>query len=155
MAPQALKVVSTYSSEISGCTILSRLLHSRAPHSRGVNGNVQSDLATLAFKNGEQLEYFHIIILRLQQEIILSGETVSRTRLPFQYIKALSKSDRLKEFMAPKMKYLITFLDNNGKYAVYTGGNIHGIYHYIDIIGVPTKLTTSGQCSHHFGPHLP
>ena len=53
-----------------------------------MNGDVQSDLATLEFNNGEQLEDFHIIILRLQEEIILSGETLSPTRLLFQYTKA-------------------------------------------------------------------
>ena len=42
-----------------------------------MNGDVQSDLDTLAFNNGEQLEYFHGRILRLQQEIMISGEIVS------------------------------------------------------------------------------
>ena len=46
---------------------------------------------------------------------------------------------------------LVTFLDNNGKYAVYTGVNIHGLYCYLEIIGAPTTLTTSSQCSHNFG----
>ena len=72
MAPQAYKIFSTHAYEISGWTILSRLLHSRAHHIGGMNGDFQSDLATLAFKNGEQLEYFHSMILRLQQEIMLS-----------------------------------------------------------------------------------
>ena len=67
MAPQAYKVVSTHAHEISGWTILSRILYSRAPHLGGMNGYVKSDLATLAFRNGEQLEYFHGRILRLQQ----------------------------------------------------------------------------------------
>ena len=67
MAPQACKVVRTCDHEISGWTILSMLLHSCAPHIGGMNGDVQSDLSTLAFKNGEQLEDFHISILRLQQ----------------------------------------------------------------------------------------
>ena len=67
MAPQAQKVVSTHANEILGWTILSRLLHSRAPHLGGMNGDGKSDLATLAFKNGEQLEDFHSRILRLQQ----------------------------------------------------------------------------------------
>ena len=31
-------------------------------------------------------------------------------------------------------------------------GNIHGINRYLEIIGAPTTLTTSGQQSHHFGP---
>ena len=39
-------------------------------------------------------------------------------------MKALSKSDKLKYFIAPKMKDLITFLDNNGKSSVYIGGDI-------------------------------
>ena len=50
------------------------------------------------------------------------------------------------------MTDLITFLDKNGKLAVYTGGNIHGIYRYLEIIGSPTILTTSGERSNHFGP---
>ena len=89
MELQAYKVVSTHAHDISGWNILSRILHSRAHHFGGMNGYVQSDLATLAFKNGEQLEYFHSIILRLQQEIMLSGEIFSPSRLIFQYTKAL------------------------------------------------------------------
>ena len=54
------------------------------PHIGGMNGDFQYDLATLAFKNGEQLEDFHSRILRLQQEIMLSGEFFSPTRLLFQ-----------------------------------------------------------------------
>ena len=79
-----------------------------------MNSGVQSNLATLAFKNGEQLEYFHSRILRLQKEILLSGEIVSPTRLLFQYMKALTKSEKLRAFVAPKMTDLITFLDKNG-----------------------------------------
>ena len=89
MATQAYKVVINHAHEISEWTILSRLLHSRAPHLEGTNGDVQSDLSTLAFNNGEQLEDFHSRILRLQQKIILSGEIVSPTRLLFEYMKVL------------------------------------------------------------------
>ena len=89
MAPQAYNVVSTHAHEISGWKIISRLLYSRAPYLVGMNGDVQSDLATLEFKNGEQLEDFHIRILRLQQEIMLSGGIISPTRLLFQYMQAL------------------------------------------------------------------
>ena len=32
------------------------------------------------------------------------------------------------------------------------GGGIHGHYSYLEIIGFPTTLTTSGQRSHHVGP---
>ena len=127
MAPQAYKVVSAHAHEISGCKIIYILIYSRVTHHGGIHGDVQSDLATLAFKNREKLEDFHIRILRLQQEIILSGENFSSTRLIFQYMKALSKSDKLKSFIAPKMSELIIFRDNNGKYAVHTGGDIHGI----------------------------
>ena len=73
MEPQAYKIVSTHAHEISRCTILSRLLHSHTPHIGSMDGDVQSDLATLAFNNGEQLGYFHIRIIRIQQEIMLSG----------------------------------------------------------------------------------
>ena len=114
IAPQAYKVVSTHAHEKSVWTILSRIIHSLAPHFGGLNGDVQSDIATLAFKNEEQLEYFHIRILRLQQKIMLYGEIISPTRLLFQYMKALTKSEKLRAFMAPKMTDLITFLDNNG-----------------------------------------
>ena len=67
-------------------------------------------------------------------------------------MKLFSNSDKLKAFIAIKMTYIITFLDNNGKSAVCTGGNIHGIYSYLEMIGAPTTLTTSGQCSRHFCP---
>ena len=46
------------------------------------------------------------------------------------------------------MEDIFTLLDNNGKSTVYTGGNIHGIYCYLEMIGTPTTLTTSGQQSH-------
>ena len=67
MAPQAYKVFITHAHEISGWNILSRLIHSRAPHLGGTNGDVQSNLATLAFNNGEQIEDYHNRILILQQ----------------------------------------------------------------------------------------
>ena len=117
-----------------------------------MNGYVQSDLATLAFRNGEQIEDFHSRILRLQQEIMLSGEIFSPTRLLLQYMKALTKSEKIKAFIAPKMTDLITFIDNKVKSAVYDGGDIHGIYRYLEMIGAPTTLTTSVHRSHHFGP---
>ena len=59
---------------------------------------------------------------------MLSGENFSLTRLIFQYMKALTNSDKLRAFIAPKMIDLITFLDKNGKSAVYDRGYIHGIY---------------------------
>ena len=58
MAPQAYKVVSTHAHEISGWTILSKFIHSSAPHLEGMNGDVQSYLAFLVINNGEQLEVF-------------------------------------------------------------------------------------------------
>ena len=131
MAPQAYKVVSTHAHEISGWKNLSRLIHARVSHIGGMNCGVQYDLSTMAFKNGEKLECFHRIILRLQQEIILSGENLSPKILIFQYMKALSKRYKIKSFIVPKMTDLITFLYNNRKPHVYTGGNIHGIYSYL------------------------
>ena len=50
------------------------------------------------------------------------------------------------------MTDLITFPDNNRKSDVYKGGNIHGLYCYIEMIGAPTASTTLCQNSHHFGP---
>ena len=81
METQAYKVVSTHAHEISGCTILSRLINSLAPHIGGLNDGVHSDLATLQFNNEEKLEDFHSIIPRIQQNINLSGENVSPTIL--------------------------------------------------------------------------
>ena len=138
MVPQAYKFVNTYTYKISVWKILSIILHARAHHIGGMNGDIQYDLSTLAFKNREQLGDFHSRIIRLQHEIVLSGETVSPTRLLFQYMKAFSNSNKLKSFIAPNMIYLITFLDNNGNSAVYTGVNVHGLYLYIEIIGSPT-----------------
>ena len=81
---------------------------------------------------------------------MLDGEIVSLIRLILQYKKKCSKSDKPISFIAPKMIDITTLIINNGKYAVYTGGDIHGIYFYLDMIGAPTTLTTSGQRSHHF-----
>ena len=83
---------------------------------------------------------------------MLSREIVSPVKLLFQYMKVLSKSDKIRDFIATKMTDLITFLDNNGTSAVYTGGGIHGIYFYLDNIGSTTTLTTSVQHSHHLSP---
>ena len=83
MSHQMYKFVSTHAHEISGWKILSRILHSHSPNLGGTKGDVQSDLATLAFKNGEQIEVFHSRIFRLQQKLILSGQTLYPTRLIF------------------------------------------------------------------------
>ena len=115
MAPQAYTVFITHDHDISGWKILSIFIYSCAPHLGGINSDVRSDLATLAFNNREQLEDFHITILRIQQEILLSGETVSPTRLLFEYMKEFSKSGKPGAFIAPKMIDLITLLDNNRK----------------------------------------
>ena len=86
---------------------------------------------------------------------MISREIISPTRLLFQYVNALSKSDKFKAFIAPNMTYLIRLLDNNRKYVIYTGRDIHGIYHYLGIIGAPTTLTTSGQQSNFSALHIP
>ena len=66
-------------------------------------------------------------------------------------MKAFSKINKLKAFIAPKMIDIITFLYNNVISTVYTGGNINGIYRYLEMIGAPTALATSGHRSHNFG----
>ena len=117
-----------------------------------MNGDVQSDLSTLEFNNGEKMEYFHSIIIKLKQEIILSVETAYPTRLIFKYMKKFSDSDIPKAFIAPKMTYLIKLIDYNGNLSVYTGGDVHVLYNYLEMIGATNTLTTSCQCSNHFGP---
>ena len=67
-------------------------------------------------------------------------------------MKELTKSEKLRAFIAPKITDIITFLDKNGKPAVYEGGDIHIIYRYLEMIGDTTTLTTSGHRFHHFGP---
>ena len=67
-------------------------------------------------------------------------------------MKELSNSDKLKAFIEINMKYIIKFLENNGNYTVNIGGEIHGTYCYLYMIGAPITLTTSGQRSRHFGP---
>ena len=53
-----------------------------------MNGDIQSDTPILALNQGGKTEYFYIVILKLQQEINLYGETVSPTRLNLHYMKA-------------------------------------------------------------------
>ena len=96
METQSYRVLNTHANEISGWTILYRLLHLHTPHLGGINGDVQSDLSTLEFKNGEQLEYFHSIIIRMKQEIFLSGETASSAKLILQYMKEFLKNNKQK-----------------------------------------------------------
>ena len=84
MSPQAYKVVRNHYHEITGWTIISRLINLQAPQIVVNNGSIQSNLSTLEFKNGKKPEDFHSLILGLQQENILSGDTVSHTRLIFQ-----------------------------------------------------------------------
>ena len=66
-------------------------------------------------------------------------------------MKELSKSNNPKALISTKVIDIITFLDNNGKLAIYTGVIIHRLYCYLEINGDQIKLTTSGQSSHHFG----
>ena len=81
MEPQAFKVVTTHTNKIFVCTILSITISDRYSHLGGMNVDVQPDLATLEFKQRENVEGFHERILRLKQEISLSGEPVSPTRI--------------------------------------------------------------------------
>ena len=66
MSPQAYKFVNTHAHEKSSWKNLSRSIHVRNPHLGGINGDIHSDLSTLSFKNGEQIESFQSIMLRLQ-----------------------------------------------------------------------------------------
>ena len=67
-------------------------------------------------------------------------------------MKGFSKRDKIKILIAHKMKDIITLLDNNGNLVVYTGGNIHGLNHYLEMIESPTTLNTLGQSSYNFCP---
>ena len=95
-------------------------LHAEDPHLVGMNVYVQSELATMSFKKGEELKDIDITIFRLQQEISLSRETYFPKRILVQYMNALSKIYQIKLFLAPTTTELITFLDNNEKLDVYT-----------------------------------
>ena len=63
---------------------------------------------------------------------------------------SLSESDKLKEFVAPKITDLITFLDHHSKIAICTGENIHDLYNYLDMIGYSTNLNYPVQHYHPF-----
>ena len=65
-------------------------------------------------------------------------------------MNALSNSEQLKSFIVPKVAYIITFFDNIVKLTVCKGGNINGLYFYIEIILSPTTLNNSVQRSRHF-----
>ena len=67
-------------------------------------------------------------------------------------MKELSKSNKIKVLIAPKMTDIIKFLDSNRKYAIYTGEIINGIYRYLEMIESPTTFSTSCQNFHSFGP---
>ena len=67
MAPQTKNEISTHAHEVSVWTILSILLNEGAPHLGVTNGNIQTDLVTLTFKQGEQLEDFHGKSIRMKQ----------------------------------------------------------------------------------------
>ena len=95
-----------------------------------MKGYVYYDLSKLAFNAVEQIKDFHSRIIRIQQYTILLVETVYPTRLLYQYIKALSKSDKLKVFIASKMTYLLTFLDNKNNVYIYKWWKIHGLKEY-------------------------
>ena len=71
-----------------------------------------------------KLNIFIVKILRLQQDINLSEETVYPIRLIFHYMKELPKRNKIKSLIAPKMTDLITFLGNNVKLVIYTGGTL-------------------------------
>ena len=51
-------------------------------------------------------------------------------------MKPFPKSDKLKSFFAPKMEDIITFLENDGKSAVYTGVNVNELYYYLDMFSL-------------------
>ena len=128
MSYQAYKVFTTHAHEILWRKIISILLLARDPNLGDTNGDVQSDLSSLAFNNRWQLEDFHRRIIRLQQEINLPGETDSPTRLLLQHMKVLSKKNEFTAFLATKMTYLNIFLDRNGKPSIYAGKNLWTIW---------------------------
>ena len=72
---------------------------------------------------------------------VVRTQVYHRTTLCTSFVRAFVRN-----------KYFNTFIDKNGKSADYDGGDIHGIYRYLEMIGAPTTLTTSGHRSHHFGP---
>ena len=69
-------------------------------------------------------------------------------------MKSLSKFDGLNIFIEPDITGLITYIDNHGKEALYSGSNIHYLYCYLYIIGDPTILIYSSCISHYFGTKL-
>ena len=50
---------------------------------------------------------------------------------------------------------LVTLPDNNGKLAIYKGGNIHGLYSYLEISGASNTFNNLGQISNKYSPPYP
>ena len=67
-------------------------------------------------------------------------------------MKVLSNSENLNPFIAPKMTDIITFLDNNGKLAIFAEVNIHGFYCCLEVIVSPITFATSVHHSFHSDP---
>ena len=65
-------------------------------------------------------------------------------------MKELSKCDKINATIAPKMIYLIAFFHKNVKSDICTGGDIYGLYCYIETIEYPTNLTYLSQQYHNF-----
>ena len=141
ISPQAYKVVSTDAHEISGWTIISRLLHSRATHLGGMNGDVKYYLSRLEFKNGENLKIFMALFSDLNKKLCslekfsLLLDFYSSTWRHFQRVikKIFHCSQDYRSHHIPRKRR---------KSAVYTGGDINGIYRYIEMIGSPTTFIT-------------
>lgn len=114
-APQEYKVIIIHDHEVSGCNLISRIIHARSYHTRGINGDFKYDLSNLTFKQVKQLEEFHGSIISLHQEFFLSSETISPTRIIFHHMKALPNCDLIKNFIAPNIKYLIALIGIYGK----------------------------------------
>ena len=102
MEPQAYKLITTHNHEVSGLSILSRIIHERAPRLEGINGGFKYDLYTLDFKQGEQMEEHHGRIIRLQQEVNLSGETASPKKFLFQYMDYPWPNKVMARLMVPR-----------------------------------------------------
>ena len=152
ISSQAYKIVSTNYHEISGWKIISRLIHWCAPHLGEMNNYVQSDLFILELKKRRTTW----MILYQNSQTSTGNYTLCRNYISYKtYI--LVHEGMVKEIQNQRIYFNQDERSHHipwqqQKTDLYTGVNIHGLYHYLEIIGSPMTLNTSGQCSCNFGP---
>ena len=95
-----------------------------------MDGDDQSNLSTLTSITENNLKIFTLEYSDLNSKLTSLDKLYPLKDFTSSKWMNMSKCDELKAFIALKMTDIITFIDNNGKLAIYKGLNIHVIYSY-------------------------